>query len=428
MAENLRTDRPVFYVKALPQGKGAQPLDLSESVLSFEYEDHESRADKCTIKVDNWNLEQFDNPIWSKGTILEVVWGYPGNLTNVHRVVVQKISGGRALSIQCHGLAMLMHKIKRSRVWNNMTLAEIAQKVAQEYTDVLSVTKNATNKAIVGAGSDQFGNLNIKLDPSVDKKVAHRVQAAETDAAFLSRLARRHGAQFYVDGQGVHFKERNIQQSPLNKIYTWFNGAGELLDFEIENDVTARAGSVTKKGIDPHSKKIISHTADNDSTKRNGLAPKMDIIATFDPKTGAHGFKTRAAESHTEHTSEASAAGAKAHAEGKFKETQLHTVKLSFKAVGDPQVLAKRVIEFRGLGKRLSGKYYIKSVTHTIDNGGYSISGKAHTDGHGAIDAPKSKASLNKKEPTEKMEQVLKFDHVTGTESLTYRKKSEEHH
>lgn len=427
MAENPHTDRPIFRVKALPEGKGGQPLDLTNLVLSFEYEDHESRADKLSLTVDNWNLEQFDNPTWKKGTILEVVWGYPGKLTQPHRVLVQKIRGGRQLTIEAHGMAMTMHKVKKSRVWNNMTLTEIAKKVADEYAEVLGtgIGKGAVVKdKITGVSADEFGNLNIQLDPSVDKKVAHRVQAAETDAAFLSRLAKRHGARFYVDAQGVHFKERNLQQSPLQKSYTWFNGQGEMLDFEIENDVTARAGAVTKKGIDPNSKKVISHRADNDSTNRHGLAPVIEIV---DPRTGVTTLQKRSAEEHTEHTTESTEAGAKGHAQGKFRETQFRTVKLSFKAVGDPEVLAKRVIEIKGIGKRLSGKYYLTAVTHTINGSGYAISAKAHTDGHGATGA-KSKAALNKKDATEHLEQIEKIDPRTGERSVQFRHKAEEHH
>lgn len=409
MAENTLTDRPVYRVKALPEGKDAQSLDLSDLVLVFEYVDEEKKADKLTLKIDNWNLEQFDSPTWKKGTILEVTFGYPGKMSPIRRAVVQKIKGFRQLSIEAHGMAMVAHKIKRSRVWSNMTLVEIARAIAGQYGAEFGVAGGTTGD-------------NIKIDSALDRKVAHRVQASETDASFLSRLAKRHGLQFYVDSQGMHFKTRNLEQAPIRS-YTWFNGEGELLDIDIENDVTARAGAVTKKGIDPLSKKVITHRADNDSTKRAGLAPVIEII---DKKTLVSSVQPRAAEEHTEHTSEANTVGAKSHAEGKFRETQHRTVKLSFKAVGDPDVMGKRVIEMKGIGKRLSGKYYITSVTHTIDNSGYSMSVKAHTDGHGATGGVNSKAALNKKEATEKLEQLEHIDKKTLESSITFRRKGEE--
>lgn len=410
MADGIIRDRPVFRVRALPEGKASAALDLTDTVLSFQYEDAEKKADKLTLKVDNWNLEQFDNAIWTKGTILEVTFGYPGALSPIRRAIVQKISGGRQLTIEAHGMAMVMHKVKKSRVWANQTLAEIARAVAKEYGAEFGMVDGTTGD-------------NIKIDAALDRKVGHRVQASETDATFLSRLAKRHGLQFYVDSQGLHFKTRNLQQAPV-RTYTWFNGDGEWIDFSIENDVTARAGAVTKKGIDPLTKKLINHRADNLSTKRDGLAPVIEIV---DPRTGAKTFQTRAAEEHTEHTTEPTATGAKSHAEGKYRETQHHTVKLSFTCEGDPDVVGKRVIEFKGIGKRLSGKYYVTTVTHTIENSGYLMSGKAHTDGHGQTGA-KSGAALNKKDPSKAPEAIQKLDPRTGQHSIEYRKSGEEKH
>ena len=39
--------------------------------------------------------------------------------------------------------------------------------------------------------------------------------------------------------------------------------------------------------------------------------------------------------------------------------------------IGTPQLKARMLIELKGLGRRFSGNYYVTSVTHTIDAGGY---------------------------------------------------------
>jgi phage protein D len=402
--------RPFFSVKALPEGKAALALDISDKVLSFEFVDEESKADKLSLKLDNYDLAIFDDPTFRKGTILEVVWGYPGRLAPARRAIIQRIKGARQLTIEAHGMAMIMHKVKRSRVFENRTLGEIATQIAGEYGAELAI-----------AGGTSPGNIDV--DAVLDKRTGHRVQAAETDATFLSRLARRYGLQFYVDSTGVHFKPRNMAQSPV-KAFTWFNGErGDWLDFDIDNNIAARPGSVTKKGIDPLSKKAITHRADNDSTKRAGLAPVIEII---DPRTGAGKLQARNAEEHTEHSTEHTAQGLKAHAEGKFRDTQHETIKLTFKIIGDPDVLAKRVVEFNGVGKRISGRYYVKQATHTIDSSGYTVSGKAKTDGHGGYgnNNVSSKAALNKKEATQV--QIEKIDPRTGQSHIEFRKSGEE--
>ena len=38
---------------------------------------------------------------------------------------------------------------------------------------------------------------------------------------------------------------------------------------------------------------------------------------------------------------------------------------------GNPDLMARMVIELKGLGRRFSGKYYITSATHTISTSGY---------------------------------------------------------
>jgi hypothetical protein len=47
-------------------------VDLSERVLSFVFEDSKKKADKLQLTVDNWNLRNFDAPVWKKGNMLEV--------------------------------------------------------------------------------------------------------------------------------------------------------------------------------------------------------------------------------------------------------------------------------------------------------------------------------------------------------------------
>jgi uncharacterized protein len=409
---SVDTIRPFFSVKALPEGKAALALDISDKVMSFEFVDEESKADKLSLKLDNYDLSFFDDATFRKGTILEVVWGYPGRVAPARRAIIQRIKGSLQLTVEAHGMAMIMHKVKRSRVFENMTLGEIATKIAGEYGADLAID-----------GGTVRGN--IAVDDVLDKRLPHRVQAQETDATFLSRLARRYGLQFYVDSTGVHFKPRNLTQTPV-RAFTWYNGDGAWLDFDIDNNIAARPGAVTKKGIDPLTKKAISHRADNDSTKRPGLAPVIEIV---DPRTGGTKLQARAAEEHTEHSTEHTPQGLKAHAEGKFRDTQHETIKLSFKIIGDPDVLAKRVVEFNGVGKRISGRYYVKQATHTIDSSGYIVSGKAKTDGHGGYgnNNVSSKAALNKKDASKQV-QIEKIDARTGESHIEFRKSGEEGH
>ncbi len=405
-------DRPFYTIRIYAEGSpNGVFVDVSEDVISFEFEDDEKKADKLLLKVNNFDLSYFDNPILRKGNVIEFTFGYPGRSAPLRRCIIQKVKGGRQLSVEAHAMSMLMHKIKRSRTWENYTLSGVATAIAKEYGSQLGPA----------AGYDAE---NIAIDSALDVKVPHRHQAAQTDAEFLSRLAKRYGLEFYVDSRGMHFKRRNMKQKPVRD-YVWYNGDGDFIDFDIENDIVSKHGAVTMKGYDPKSKKALAFRADNASAKRDGLAPAIEII---DPRDGSSHLQTHAAEEMLGHSTESTAKAVQAQAEAKYRTGQQVTVKLTFKVLGDPDVQGKRTIGFRGLGKRISGLYYTRTVKHVIDGSGYVTSGTAITDGHGGYgnNNVHSKANLNKKDAGKSVETIEKVDPRTGERRIEFRRSGEE--
>lgn len=406
---SIDTTRPFYSIKLIPPGGKGQSLDLTDKVTAFEFEDAERKADKLLLKVDNFDLSEFDNPAWRRGNILEFVFGYPGHVSPPRRCVIRRMKGSQVLTIEAHGLAMVMHQVKKSRVWSNMTLAEVARTIAAEYGSDLGVPSGTTAD-------------NIKIDEALDKKVPTRHQASQTDAEFLSSLAKRYGLEFYVDSQGMHFKRRNMKQAPVRVLNWYFEGNGDILSFEIDNDLTRKAGSHTLKGTDPLSKKAINHTADN-TTTREGLAPVIEII---DPRDGSAVLQKRVDES-VGHSGETSIHNMRHQAEGNYLQTQHTTVHLNAEIIGDPDVTGKRVVEIRGLGKRLSGKYYVREAVHEISAGKvFTTKFKSKTDGTGGYGNlnVKSKANPNKQDPNKDV--IEKIDARTGTSVRTYRKPGDE--
>lgn len=428
------TDVPYFSVRAIPEGKSARPIDLTGKILEFEFVDEEAKADKLVLRIENEDLSEFDNPIWRKGVILEATWGYRHRVGPSRRCVIRKIGGGRVLNVEAHALSSLMHTDKKARVWKNMTLSEIATRIAADYTEIREAEEVARQenkeRALVPAGvaAEDWYNLgNISVPAEYDQRIERRVQAAETDAAFLARLARKHGLVFYVDNQGVHFKMRNLKQPPV-KTLTWRGGNGDFLDFNVENDISGKAGSVTKKGFDPLNKKALTHQANNASTKRDGLANVVEIV---DKRTGATHLASRASEDHVEHTNEVTPSGVKSHASGKFRENQHTAVKMTCTVIGDPMLLGKRVVELQGLGKRLSGRYYVSQATHKIGSG-YRVTLKCKTDGTGGYHEMNIKSEATKSGAvggaggSGKTSVVERVDARTATTRLEYRRDGEE--
>ena len=80
-------------------------------------------------------------------------------------------------------------------------------------------------------------------------------------------------------------------------------------------------------------------------------------------------------------TSAAKKAIAKREAKGRFRKVRREAIKLKLQCVGDPTLVAKTLIEVRGIGDLLSGVYYIESIKHNVSTSGYTMTLAVRRDG-----------------------------------------------
>lgn len=344
-------------------------LDLTEKIISLTYVDAERKADKLVLEVDNYDLSNFDDPIWRKGNFIRVGFGYAGNMSPQREVVIKKVTGFQRLRVEAYAKSVLMHKDKKNRIFEDMTRSEVVKMIAEE-----------------NGYSGEF--LNIQ---ETGTKVPVISQPAMTDAALIARLARLEGFEFYVDFDGFHFHERKVGQQPLRE-YTYFidQGQGDILNINIENDITAKPGRVKRKGRNPITKETIDETADNTTdTNRQVTGGAFEIV---DGETATTALMSRSSSEEVQPTSQPTAEAAQAEAKGRFRRVQQTAVKMTMTTIGDPQVLAKTVVRINGIGRRLSGVYYVKEVEHVLSPEGYVQNLKLIKDGHGGHTGQRSKA------------------------------------
>lgn len=378
-----------------PQAPSASDVDITLRILSFEYEEDEKKIDKLTLTIDNRDLSAFDSDLLSQGTTLFVSWGYAGDMAPTREVVIRSVKGALTLKVEGQGKSVLMNRLGKTRAFENKKRSEVVKQIAEEN----------------GYGAE------VQFIDDTDVVQAHVAQAGLTDAAFIKRLATIEGFEFYVDHQGFHWKSRKLNVKPLRVLqYMLPPDVGDILSFDVENDLTAKPGKVTVKGRDPLKKEEINVAADNAGTKRTALA---GVIKAVDLQTGVR-------EKHVVNASEAvmpssavSAPAAKREAEGAYKRAQLASVKLSGSLVGDPTFAAKSVVEVRGLGKRLSGKYYVTTVTHKIDGSGYLMNFKARTDGENKRTGPKAATGASQNKETANTDKGLKVEKTVNLQNGT---------
>lgn len=447
---NVSSDDPIFYVLVVTAGSAnVQRVDATDLITAFEYEDSEKKADKLTLTVDNWDLSNFDNPIWKPGNSLYVTWGYNGRVTPERQCVIQKVTGATELKVEAQSKSVVMNREVRSALYENTRRSEIVHAIAKQY----------------GYGD------NARFIEDTEEVYESIVQARATDAQFIKRLADLEGFEFYVDFEGFHWHPRRMGQQP-HRVLQWFlpPAVGDILGFSVENDIFAKPKKVTTKGRDPLGKKDINGEGSDSATERDALRPAeppgiLDSIASAftgaataqptpatekpqaGPEEGGAPYRQVLDEADATETTEwienaptteTSDNQAKKEAGGKFKRAAQTTVKLDIDLVGDPFIFAKTVLDIRGISKRLSGLYYVNEVKHTIGSGGYSLKIKCSTDGTGGgpangnvlqletdkkTKAKPSKANVNDQKPKEDggmLDYRENLDPATGKTEVDY--------
>lgn len=365
----MSQDDPCFFVRVSPSGKNPEPVDQSSRILSLSYEDDESKADKLVLQVDNFDLSNFDAPIWKTGNHVEVSWGYPGNMSPLRQMKIQSVKGSLALAVECLDEVVVMNKVQKVRAFENMSRSQVAEQIAKDY----------------GYGADM-----IHVDDT-EEVLEQITQARMTDMQLLRDMAKREGFEFYVDFDGFHFHPRRLGQAPLRKfVYYTDPDRGDLISWNLENDIfsAGKTASVTVAARDPLKKPppIKAEASNETETGRDTLAEQaalQDPMAAF-ARGGYTLHNSEAAAKAAGHaiipSTEKTEDSAKRQASGIFKKAAMQGAELTVEARGDPQMLAKRTIEIQGIGKTISGLYYVTSCAHKLGDG-YKMTMKCKRDG-----------------------------------------------
>lgn len=360
----MSVSAPTFFIRVKPVGEEPVRLDLGERLLSLEYEDDERKADRLKLVIDNYDLAHFDDPIFKKGNTIEVSWGYPGFMSPTRECKITKISGFQQLQIEALDKAVVLNTKARHQLYENATRSEVAKAIAERN----------------GFGPDkQFIQKTTIRYPAI-------TQARLTDAQMLKRLAHREGFEWYIDHDGFHFHERVLDQQPVRRFIWYFAQTNEegVLSIDVKNDVYAKPGRVKVKGIDPDTKEKVEGTGSNEDTDRDGLGELAEYYIALDEVTDNLEFSQLNADDDELPDSMQGEVGeqqAKEQADRRFRKASQVAVKMSMSVIGDPWLLAKSVVRVEGVGKRLTGNYYIKSARHSVSAQGYTTDLEMISDG-----------------------------------------------
>ncbi|MBU0701246.1 hypothetical protein KKE26_08160 [bacterium] len=198
----------------------------------------------------------------------------------------------------------------------------------------------------------------IGLTPKVDDTSTvfpYIFQNNQSDYEFLLERANRIGYEMFVEDKTFIFRKPQDNKSPLFTL----NYDLELHSFSINMRAVPEGGKVEVRGWDIKNKKEITSTVGGNTGRE--LLPQKITGKTSDLISDEVVVDAADAENI---------------AQARHDAMLKNVITGEGKCCGNPDIRIGKTVEIKGIGDRLSGKYYVTSSVHTINDEGYATTFK----------------------------------------------------
>lgn len=344
--------------------------ELNGAIISLEVDENLENASMFTLNInEGWNSKEqkfnwLDNKLLSpeKGQDIEIYTRYASRGKKYEEpLITGKITalnpsfpstGIPTLTVQGYDLSMGLKKAPvdfKSIPENINDFSELVEKIATKH------------------GFDKTKIEKSNLKPL--KKVAPP-QGIDTDYQFVEWLANFIGYEFFIRNKFLYFRKPGDSKKEDEKNLRVLRWGREIMSFSPR---LSTASVVTK----------VTVTAQDSSNPQNpieGIATLNDISSgESGAKTGAEFVKASENKSKGENEFKvtdipiSSAQDAKTVAEAILQRKNNSLIEGSCECIGIPELRPGTSVIIKGVGGMFSGKYYIKSVKHSI-SAGYTMS------------------------------------------------------
>jgi uncharacterized protein len=364
MALNLGRYAPSFILKI----GGTPQSDLKKAIISLEVDESLDAACMFTFNINEGldaktqKFKWLDNKLIdpASGDDVEIYLGYAADgVGSGEAVITGRItalnpsfpsSGTPTLSVQGYDHSYCLQKsiVKDKRTFDKeKSYQDVVMKIAKEQNLSLGQIDNAVNPC---------------------EKIIQN--AGESDYALLKRLADRIGYEFFIRNKKLYFRK---PRDDTNEVLTLKWGR-ELMSFSPRMSTAKVISKVTVRG----------HNQKNPSKPIVGVATLSDL-----------GFKEPGAKSGAESAKESETSesevpvcneeDAKNIAKALLARANNSLIEGSCECIGIPKIHPGMSVKIEGVGIRFSGRYYIKSVKHSLGDNGYTMSFDVRRGGSGVI-------------------------------------------
>jgi phage protein D len=349
-----------FYVPAFEVKVSNRLLDREtiRDILKVTYRDNVDEIDNFELTINNWDAKNYtfkysDSNLFDPGRTVELRMGYFGRedtrvmLTGEINSLRPSFPAGGQPTLVISGLNVL-HTLRRrqeSHAYEKMTDNEIAQQIAVR----LSVDIETKSFA-----------------PGQQERYDFIFQDNQYDILFLLQRAHRIGYNLFVKelpsgGPPVIYFGPSVN---VREVTYELKYGHSLIEFQPELTTANQVGKVTVRGWDNVRKKPITATVSRNDILTQGVGSvggQERIQKSFQDREEV--ITNRPVNSEQE---------ARTLARELLERNAKEMVSGSGSVVGLPDLRAGSVIYLTGLGERFSGRYFVKSTTHTIGDSGYT--------------------------------------------------------
>lgn len=333
-----------------PESKG-DVLDLKVSM------DMENMT-RFDLTVNNWDdrtlaFKYSDTKEFDVGNRVHIEMGYAGRLLSMMRGQISSLtpkfpeSGSPTISISgLDGMFKLRDRKPPAGQEKYVNLAdyEIAQRVAARNKIQCKVTAEGEKHDLV-------------------------IQKNQDDAQFLMERAKRIDFDCYVETDAssgldtLYFvKPSDGRDAASTKVYV-FEWGKSLISFTPQLTLSRQVAGVTVRAWNPRTKDVLTYTA-TASDLPGAAAGGISGPAAADQRLG--GKQEVVVDAPV-----TSADEAKKLAITLLRERAYEFITGTGQVIGLPDLRPGNNVELNGLGKRFSGRYYVKKVEHSLGSSGY---------------------------------------------------------
>jgi phage protein D len=328
---------PDFEVKI--QGLTME-ADVKSAVISLTYDNNLDQADMCQLTLNNADLRFTDSPLFDVGQNVEVYMGYANDLRPMMLGEIVAVSpsfpegGAPTIAITGYDKSHRMYHNHKVRSFRFANASLIAAQIAAE-------------------------NLLVPVVDPTSVRFPNKIQDC-SDMAFLKSLAARTFFEVYVHWDKLYFRFPTPQTEAV--MLEWGKNLSSF------SPRLSTSGQVGLQCVRDYDQKL--------ATTIVGLVPVLGVDTNLDTilEKFGRGFVdqlTSFGQQCLTDESVESFSDAFTFAKAILEELLEGLLEGSGTCIGLPQLRAGEMVNIAGVGRKFSGMYRLRQVTHSISSGGY---------------------------------------------------------